>query len=197
MNATSIRGSVPDQNFHRFYEFFLHTGIRIVFEKLPIIVNVRVLALLSSNRLAEREDETHERRMKSARFKAVKNAAIFRPIKYRNGAEKWETVRFRPTMAVRYPRVSAHYPRQKYGRNMGGEGLMEDESVRLFFSHVYTPRQFLAPFVSVFVYKGVSASRPMDGVFETRLKREGRVERNSFSLENPRVFFQRSFCSQF
>lgn len=110
--------------------------------------------------------------MKSARFKAVKNAAIFRPIKYRNGAEKWETVRFRPTMAVRYPRVSAHYPRQKYGRNMGGEGLMEDESVRLFFSHVYTPRQFLAPFVSVFVYKGVSASRPMDGVFETRLKRE-------------------------
>lgn len=34
-----IRGSVPDQNFHRFYEFFLHTGIRIVFEKLPIIVN--------------------------------------------------------------------------------------------------------------------------------------------------------------
>lgn len=127
--------------------------------------------------------------MKSARFKAVKNAAIFRPIKYRNGAEKWETVRFRPTMAVRYPRVSAHYPRQKYGRNMGGEGLMEDESVRLFFSHVYTPRQFLAPFVSVFVYKGVSASRPMDGVFETRLKRDKTRRTKFIFTRKPTCFF--------
>lgn len=109
-----------DQNFYRIFPSFL-AEIRIVPEKLPIIiVNGVVFPLPSSNRLAEREK--HEK-MRSGRFKAVKNAAIFRPIKYRNGAEKWETVRFRPTHGRKVsPRVSARYPRQKYGRNYGGGG---------------------------------------------------------------------------
>lgn len=103
--------------------------------------------------------------MKSARFKAVKNVAIFHPIKYRNGAEKGK--RFRPTMAVRYPHVSAHYPRQKYGRNTGGEGWFNGGRSRFVCSFKPTfinPRQFLAPFISVrFSYVSVSASRAPDG----------------------------------
>lgn len=115
----------------------------------------------------------------------MKNAAIFRPIKYRNGAEKWETVRFRPTHGRKVsPRVSARYPRQKYGRNYGGGGLMEDYAGSfLLFSPttgLYTAtisRAFHLATRFSFVYRRAGMER-----FSRHGLEKGRTRRTQFVL---------------